>query len=415
MALSTLRDSTVILTDYSNFTPWMRQIKARGQSLEIWNLIDPTLPDLPKEKPIIPIAPNIGNYQPNAAYAAANPARPPVMPSQLSTAGAKAYKDDVDFYKNQLDTYKLFDREYREEKANLDKMVALIQTTTSVHLQTNCCTPGQSIRQWINNLTNTVGVDQHDEQRRARVRYQEALKPMRAAGLWPTWLAEYDHAATEAEYNLVSELQQPDPVKQDFMKAVSNVAPMWVTTFQQYGSKDQTVQRKQMVKLFREHMALQHPIKGKQKGAFAAAGPSLADSGESTQAADRDAYPADEAASLKRGRSRPKAGSKAKSKQSVRITDDVPTAVGGQEGSNLKCPACEQRHSLKDCFYAFPEKQPDWFQPKPTVVALMKFRMENDPALIERLRSVKRPRTQTPKMKQSTTPTPTRITEADDE
>jgi hypothetical protein len=416
MSLSTLRDSTVILTDHSNFVSWLKQIEARSQSLEIWNLINPTSTTLPIIKPRVPPSPGIGNYQPNAVFATANPDQPPALPSQLSTAGAKAYKDDIDFYKNQLDTYKLLDREYREEKANLDKLVALIQSTTSVYLQTNCCTPGQSIRQWIANLTETVGVDPLYEQRRTRTRYQESLKPMRAAGSWAPWLAEYDHAATEAAYNGAPELLTQDSVKQDFMKAVSNVAPMWVTTFQQFGSKDQAIQRKEMVKLFREHMVLQHPIKGKQKGAFAAAGPSLAGSGESTQAADGDAHPADEVASLKRGRSRAnKAGPKAISKQSVRITNDEPTAVGGQVGSNLKCPACEQRHSLKDCFYAFPEKQPDWFQPKPTVIALMKFRMENDPVLIESLRSVKRPRTQTPRIKQSHTPTPTRITEADDE
>ncbi|KAL5371227.1 hypothetical protein DPSP01_014408 [Paraphaeosphaeria sporulosa] len=412
MALSTLRDPTVILTDYTNYTPWLKQLKTRCQFLKVWSIIDPALTDEPRQKPAMPVPPLIGNYQPNAVYANANPNNAPTLPSHLSPAGAKAYKDDSDYYKGQLDIYKMMDRAYQEEKTDLDKVVTFLQSTISAHLQNNCCIPGETIKQWINNLTITVGVDYQDEYRQARARYQEALKPMRTPGTWATWLSEYDHAATEAETHRVPELQRLDSVKEDFMKAVVHVAPMWVTTFQQYGSKDAAVSRKHTMKLFRDHMILQHPIKGKQKGAFAATGSSLAEGGEITQATDRDASLVDEAASFKsRGRPRKQrsVGQSTRTKRST-ITDDEPAAAGG-----LKCPACEQRHSLQDCFYAFPEKQPEWFKPRPGMVALMKFRLENDPELQESLRMAKRPRSQTTRIKLSHTPTPTRITEANDE
>ena len=412
MALSALRDPTVILTDHTNYTPWLRQLKTRCQFLKVWNIIDPALTDEPKQKPAMPVPPLISNYQPSAVYLTANPNNVPTLPSHLSTAGAKAYRDDSDYHKERLEIYKITDRDYREQKADLDKVVTFLQSTISAHLQNNCCTPGGTMKQWINNLTITVGVDHQDEYRRARARYQEALKPMRIAGSWATWLSEYDHAATEAETNQVPELQRLDSVKEDFMKAVVHVAPMWVTTFQQHGSKDAAISRKHTMKLFRDYMILQHPIKGKQKGAFAAAGSSLAD-GESAQAADGDAYSVDEVASSKsRGRPRNHKqrndGQRTKSKRSPQSLE--PTAVGGNH-----CPACELRHSLQDCFYAFPDKQPDWFRPNPLMVKLVKLRLEHDTDFQEKLRMVKRPRSQTPRIKSSHTPTPTRITEANDE
>ena len=259
----------------------------------------------------------------------------------------------------------------------------------------------------------TVGVDPQEEYRRARARYHEALKPMRTPGQWTTWLSEYDHAATEAESNQVAEVLTLDSTKDDFQKAVLPIAPVWVATFQQNGRLVATVTRKVMMKLFREHMILQHPIKGKQKGAFAAAGSSLADSGESTQTTDRDASLVDDRASSNpRGRPRNQRndGHRTKTKRSASNLDDEPAAAGG-----IKCPACEQHHNLQDCFYVFPDKQPEWFRPRPNMVALIKNRMEHDPELQSSLRALKRPKSQTPRIKQSHTPTPTRITEANED
>jgi len=166
-----------------------------------------------------------------------------------------------------------------------------------------------------------------------------------------------------------------------------------------------------MMKRFREHMALLHPIKGKQqRGAFAAAGPSLAAGGASTPGTDRDASHAAEVAPSTheqqtwttnnqrvRGRPREKRsfGQSATSKQSS--TNDT-AAAGG-----LKCPACEQRHSLKDCFYTFPEHTPEWFHPRSGFTAMVNYRIQNDSNLQEEMRKVKRLRSQTPRSKQSPT------------
>jgi len=416
MALSTLRDPTVILTDYTNFTSWMLQLRTRCDPLKIWELVDPEDNRKLRTKPLAPEPPEVGQYQPNANLASqSNDDEPmvPMKPSDLSAAGQKAYKEDVEYFKIQLEAYKIRDREYREEKANLEKVVLYIQATVSQHLQRNCCKPGESIRQWITSLMETVGVDKEDERDRARARYLQALKPMRQPSNWDTWLSEYDHAATEAETNNVAEIQSFHDVKKDFLVAIMKAAPTWGISFQEHRSRDVDINRKEMMKRFREHMALLHPIKGKpQRGAFAAAGPSLAAGGASTPGTDRDAsHAAEDAPSIheqqtwttnnQRGRGRPRQkrsfGQSATSKQSS--IDDT-AAVGG-----LKCPACEMRHSLKDCFYAFPEHTPEWFNPRPGFTAMVNYRIQNDSHLQEEMRKVKRLRSQIPRTKLSYTQT----------
>ena len=383
MALSNERDPTVILTDHTNYTAWFQQLQARCHSLRIWNLINPTEGDLPKVKPQLPIPPPIGSYQPSTAFLAANPGVEPTIPSQLSTVGGKAYKDDNDYHKGQVEMYKLQIQEYREEQTSLNQVVIFLQTTTSAFLQKNCFHPGQSLSQWVINVTNTVGVDLQDEYQKVRNRFQDALKPMRTPGTWHTWLTEYDHAATEAEVSQVPEVLRLESVKQDFMKAVTHVAPAWVTAFQQNGNKDITVTRKSMMKLFREYMLLQHPIKGKQRGAFAAVDRSfLAVGGESTQAADEDAHLAEE-----RAPSRPCKRTRGKDSVTKQLPiNRRPAAAGG------KCPACAQPHALQDCFYANPEKAPEWFKPRPTIADLINFKMEHNPDLQAAVRALKQPR-----------------------
>ena len=208
----------------------------------------------------------------------------------------------------------------------------------------------------------------------------------------------------------VSELQDLYAVKEDFINAILTIAPVWGTSVEQRELRDDNTSRRALMKLFREHMTKRHPIKGKQKGAFAAAGSSLAGSGESTPATDRDASLVDEAASSKsrgRPRNQRKDGS-AKSKRSAHVES---AAADGRQ----PCLVCEQKHDLKDCFYAFPDSAPDWFKPRPVLTALAKLRIEHDTEVQDSLRHLKRNKSQNPRSKQHYIPTPSRITETDDE
>jgi hypothetical protein len=52
------------------------------------------------------------------------------------------------------------------------------------------------------------------------------------------------------------------------------------------------------------------------------------------------------------------------------------TAAAGGE-----CPACGQRHDLSDCYYAYPEKAPEWFKPNQTILRLVEYKLNTDSEL----------------------------------
>lgn len=403
MSLSTMHEQKVVLFDHTTYTPWLHQLKTRCVSLNVWDQIDPKKSILPKTKPIAPSEPTISMYERRSNLGSDDDGDPrlPTLPSELSVNGLKAWKEDTDYYRLQLESFKIKDRAYSEERSSLDKIVVYIQSSVSSHLMKNCCKPGETIRAWLISLRDTVGIDAEEERLQARYRYLAALKPMRQPSNWETWLTEYDHAATDAETEAVGELQNIQDVIQDFLDAVMKVAPTWATIFQDHGRREKSITRKDMMKRFREHMAKYHPIKGKQRGgAFVAGNKStLAAGGESTPGTDRDASHAAEDASStptiqgSRGRPRQKRtfGQSTISKQSS--TEDTAAAGGG------KCPACEQRHELENCYYVHTKNAPEWFTPRAGIAAMVRHRLENDTSLQEQLQGLKRSRTNTPKIK----------------
>lgn len=389
--------------DHTTYTPWLQQLETRCVSLNVWDQIDPKKSILPKTKPIIPSEPIISMYEgrQNLGPDEEGDPRLPKLPSELTVNGLKAWKEDTEYYKLQLESFKIKDRAYNEERSNLDKIVVFMQSSVSPHLMKNCCKPGETIRAWLISLRDTVGVEAEEERLRARYRYLAALKPMRQPSNWDTWLNEYDHAATDAETETVGELQNIQDVIQDFLDAVMKVAPTWTTIFQDHGRREKSITRKDMMKRFREHMTKYHPLKGKQRGgAFVAGNKStLAGGGESTPGTERDASHAAEDASStpttqgSRGRPRQKRtfGQSTISKQSS--TEDTAAARG------VKCPACEQRHELENCYYVHIKNAPEWFTPRAGIAAMVRHRLENDTSLQEQLQGLKRSRTNTPKIK----------------
>ena len=396
MSLSTLRESSVVLMDYTTYTPWLHQLETRCVSLDVWEMIDPAKNTLPKTKPKMPTEPDITAFEPKASLGPSvdGTVLLPSVPTELSANGLKAWKEMIDFFKLRLESYKAADREYREERASLDKVVVFIQHTVSPNLMKSCCKPGESLRAWLVKLKQTVGIDAREERLRARQRYLAALKPMRQASSWDTWLTEYDLAATNAETERVAEVQDMQDIVQDFLDSVLKIAPTWTSGFKDYGQREVNMTRKEMMKRFREHMSMNHPIKGRQqRGAFAAGDASfLAAGGASTPGADRDASrAADNASSAptiqgSRGRPRNKRSIGQATTYGQSSKGDA-AAAGGTD-----CPACEQRHGLENCYYVYKEKAPQWFMPRSGIAAMVSWRLEHDTNLQELLRGEKRNR-----------------------
>ena len=404
MAQLTHRDTDIILTDYTTWKPWYEQLEARCLSLKVWHLVDPSSNAVPKTEPIPPAEPDIETYEKRAAIGD----RPPANPSDLTNGGQTALKTDVDYYKTRLESYKVAATNYKDEDARLDKLSVYIRSTVSVHLKKTCCRPKLSIREWVAGLKGTVGIDDEEEQLRARDRYIAALKPMRQPTHWDSWLTEYDHAATVAETEDIGEVQKLNHVIQDFLNAVSKVSPNWVPSFQDQGRREPGMNRKEMMKRFRDHMSLYYPKGRQQKGVFAASEALyLAGSGASTQDTDRDASLVPDSASF----DQPKQGSRRKSSSKKRLAGQLTTSKQSQNrdkaaaGGN-KCPACGLRHLLANCLYIDDDNAPDWFKPRESISELVKLRLQYDPDVQEQVRALKRQRTQTPSFKNSHTPTP---------
>lgn len=222
------------------------------QSQGIWALVDPEGFQIQKNRPVIPLPPDIADYEPErlaSTTASSSTARsrtntraptsdlvgpPPTAPtriSDLSESGQEAYKEDRDDYKIRLESYKILEREHQEEVNKIIKTVEYILTTVTPHLQLSCCVEDGTLREWVTALQNTVGIDLDEERARVRERYQLALRPMRSPSNWETWLNEYDQAATRAETLEVAEVMQTQALIDDFLGSVSKVASTWTATF----------------------------------------------------------------------------------------------------------------------------------------------------------------------------------------
>jgi hypothetical protein len=106
MAAQSTRDTTTVLRDYTDWTTWISQLQSRCIVYKIWDKIDPELTAALLPKPAIPEPPLLSEYTLAANMLSAT------QVSELSTAGMKAYKEDLEhykmlkgFYKNNLSEY----------------------------------------------------------------------------------------------------------------------------------------------------------------------------------------------------------------------------------------------------------------------------------------------------------------------
>ncbi|KAI1508876.1 gag-pre-integrs multi-domain protein [Pyrenophora tritici-repentis] len=405
MTTFTTRDATVTLRDQSDYTGWMLQLQARCVAHNIWDKINPKSTTQPLREPKDIRIPVFANYQ-----AAAGIGEPERL-SELSSSGQKAFKEDLEYYRMSMEQYKSDRHRYEKEQSSFQHIMTLIQSSVSPHLLRTCCLPDKTLREWIANLQLTVGVDDETEKDRARERYLAALRPMRSAAQWDTWLAEYDQAATHAETYNVPELSQLSTTTKDFLAAVNKTAPIWATNFQDNGRGAVGMSRKEMMKRFREHMMINHPLRsGKHKAAMAAYdgpyGSTLA-GGEYDQELSGTPHSSKSAPSTKmkpgqtplttyRGRPRKQRRTGADPNTNVQAGSTKSTLKRSSEQDSfttagVQCQACGQHHSIRTCFYLYPETAPEWWQPNETISELIKFRRIHDSSFQGLIRGQSRP------------------------
>jgi hypothetical protein len=390
MSIPTQRNSTVILNNQHDWTAWYNQLKSRCVAYKIWDHVKEVnnLPFLPE--PGMPLMPLISAY----AVPQGNP--PALRPSDLTANALKGFKEDMEYHRAMKDDYKSLLHKYETQERSVQHITQLIQATVVPHLQRVCCLPDQSLHQWLTSLKLTAGTDDRIKKERSRNRYFTSLNPMRNANNWDLWLHEYDHATTEAEANHVSDVSDIDNITKDFVVAVNKIAPMWATNFLDTGRMQVDMTRKEMMKRFREHMMLSHPLKSvnKKQAFFAGADEDssfLTADGATIQGTQKDASAATERAPFKQRN--PKGKGKA-----------VKRALEHEGGK--KCLACDGLHELKTCFYLNPKDAPEWFKPSPLVQELVRLRREHEPSVQAALRGQSRSRSSTPHFTKSHSSTP---------
>jgi hypothetical protein len=434
MSTQSNRDATVVLSDSNSWTAWYRQFKMKCEALSIWEIADPQGTQDPMRRPKLPIPPLISDYEsiatstPLTSTAASSRTRGNTQPlrrdesmvtstptriSDLTPNGQEQYKDDREDYKIHLEAYKLQEREYQEEHKRYGQLINHILGTVSPHLHLSCCDSGKTIREWVVLLQNTVGIDAQEERTLVRERYHAALKPMRASSQWDTWLTEYDQAATRAETLRVGEVRNTEDVTTDFLGAVMKVAPTWVATFSGPGYDRTTMNRKKMMKLFRDHMSQSYPIRGKQKSAFAAGEASYLAGGAPDQDTLRDASDVSQGAPSaqsqgNQGKPKQKRKFDGRETKSRQFSKKNTAAAGGE------CPACGQRHDLSDCYYAYPEKAPEWFKPNQTILRLVEYKSNTDSELRKAMNNLEGNKARTTSSSRSNTPRFKQLSETPD-
>ena len=448
------------LATSKDWTSWFTQLQSKADASDIWDMIDPDGFKKFMERPTAPLKPQVSDSEPalpaipTIETASSNTMStrsrtqqsvqatstndeaidriPPRFLSDLSTSGLKAYKDDLENWKMEMEAYKEERREWEREQASRKDLVKHIQSTVSKHLQKTCCRFGTQLREQIRLLRTTVGIEDDVERDKARDRYLVALRPMRYATSWEGWLVEYDEAATEAEAEGVSETLRIHDVVKDFLAAVQKVAPIWTSQFRRE-LQNPRMSRRQMMKEFKMYMEAENPVKNKShRGAFFTGdtSPAPSEHGVPIQGSRQDAVYAadtphqgeegeDPETMVKKGKTlKPKSLGKIRRYQGHRVGEErqsleaipkqlkhgrhgVPVAAGG------RCPACDQPHSLKDCFYAFPEKAPEGFNPRPWTAKMVQLALSSDADLQGMVRGLRNARSfKTPRLREEQTPKP---------
>jgi hypothetical protein len=129
MAAQSTRDTTTVLRDHTDWTTWISQLQSRCIVYQIWDKIDPESTAVLLPKPAIPQPPLPSGYTPAANVVTAT------RVSELSTAGIKAYKEDLEHYKLLDGYYKNNLSEYQAETKGVQHIVTFILSTVTLHLQ----------------------------------------------------------------------------------------------------------------------------------------------------------------------------------------------------------------------------------------------------------------------------------------
>jgi hypothetical protein len=366
--------SRVTLKNPDDYHDWLKAVRTHAITGAIWHVFNPATMTLPRVEPLRPPPNSLEVFRDAQGNV-------PASIINLTAAQRGVWALITDQRKQDLEDWKAENDKYRQEKASIKDMVSYIQDSVDRFIYSSCCSD-DNYGQWIQRISLQVGIDDREATLRARKEYEQALTGVRKNTQWDNWLTEYNRAATKAEEMGCIEVLNMDAMLERFTQAIKPFDASFNSAFEMEVLRTPTMTRQEAMKLFRTHMERNFPVKH-TKSAFAA--------GVSNQR-EVDAFHTDDSSAPQKittggtPSQLPKgAGSSARGRGNKR--KGYPRL-----DSSSKCPACHMKHTLTECFYAYPEKAPGWFHPNEGLTELVRMKIEHDPVLQDEMRGTKRGR-----------------------
>ena len=307
----------------------------------------------------------------------------------LSVEGREAYKMSMTEFFAYEKRYNKQEGEVRALKNYMQQTVVqhyMEQATGSAGADEDDDAPDLSA--WFQDLKQHVGVPAAEVQIDAQTAYDQAIKPISKPKEWETWLTNWEKAFARGrlEKRVLSTSRATVWVR-DFLNAVRALHPPWAEAYWIL-KKDQIysdrLEYRDMVNDFRQALHAKIPGGKVTKGAFA----SFADAGEDTPPGAFGDAQSVEAEEPKR-RTRPAGKGPRTRGRSERSSAKKRRSPPPERDPSKSCQACGHPHWLTKCYYVFPEKAPEGWEPNPAMKRMVEILLKSDSSLQEQVRKAK--------------------------
>jgi hypothetical protein len=386
MASTTGKSDSVRFDQPQDWIKWSREFRIKTKSLNLWTHIDP---DNRIPWPVEPVAPVISNYPKRAVRIEArssssrtidtnlSPAQEetdthnaPRTTSEMTTEGRANYQLDVN-------SYMFLKKEFKDYRTNLDKLTDWITSTTGTSIRESCCDEDKTIDEWYLALKQTGSPYEEVQVVHLRTKYQAAIKPLtRMPRKFNEWLTEWESIMAEGQRIKYPEAINATFWARDLAKALQNILGSWSSTFLSINrTKIHTndLHFRQVAAELHEHWSslYQQPPSRIAKGSFPTFGQSN-DTVPYDLENEPDADSSDQPMKKKQ---------RSKKRKRVDTTDAT---------SRTRCMACQARHPLRECYYAFPHLVPEGWTPRPAATRLVADRIKQDTSLAEEIKRLRK-------------------------
>jgi hypothetical protein len=385
----TSTESIVKLTGPESWKEWNLRFINMAQDNQLWDLINPAstskgdfmerpteprFADYPKLLDTPASSTRSSSATPAGSTELTDTEGTPRKLSEMTTAGKEQYRQDVANFQFNW-------RRYETQGQRISNVSNWVQKTVATHIYNATCKHDKQLHQWYDALKERAGTDNLEDLRRALERYNTAIrvlirKPKDAL----SWLSSWETAIGEAQEAKVPGTENSQMWWLQFEAAIRGAG--YESWCEAYAISNQalidnnrlTVHK--LVKDFRERIRKDGDSKPRTitKGAF------VTFAGQTSDEEERDLEP-------RRSRRNPTPAAPRRSKS--RSPPARSKRRRNNDGPTSGCPACDNKHSLEECWAARPEIRPDHRYPSRTAEARAQERIKHDAELrkeVERLR-----------------------------